>query len=342
VSRRVLIVEPDASGRAMMDRVLTGGGYAPDTVGSVLDAGAMLDAGQVEVVVIDELAGSRPALEQVRWLVRKYPTVPVIVTGALLSRHTMQELVRMRVVDVLAKPFTPGELRDAVGRAIEQNAVHHVEALEYSAALTDARRAIAAGRYQHASAPLARAHATSPLDSEIMALYALIAELDGKDQAADRGFRAALALRDEEASAPPDPHEALARLAAYQGARPTTALGALRARQPFWIVTDAAEELRAPAPVDGPLVVVMSLGLSAEDDAAIYLRDGEGDRAFLLMSGPLRPEPIAALLRVLDAGEVVAAAPTVARLDLARIAALRETPTSAAPERAASASPASR
>jgi CheY-like chemotaxis protein len=341
MSRRVLIVEPDASGRAMMDRVLTGGSYAADATGSVLDAEAMLDAGQIEVVVIDELAGSRPALEQVRWLVRKYPTIPVIVTGALLSRHSMQELVRMRVVDVLAKPFTPVELRDAVARAIEQRSAHHAEALEYSAALTDARRAIAAGHYERAAAPLARAHATSPFDSEIMALFALCAELDGKDEAADRGYRAALALRDEEASAPPDPHEGIARLAAYRGARPAAALRPARAHQPFWIVSDPAEELRGPAPVEGPLVVVMSLGLSADDDAASYVRDGDGERAFLLLSGPLRPEPLAECLRELGAGKVVASGTTEARVDLARVEALREARPSA-PPRGASIPPASK
>ena len=48
-----------------------------------------------------------------------------------------------------------------------------------------------------------------------MALRALLAELEGHDTNADRGYRAALALRQDEDGTPPDPFEGLARLAAY-------------------------------------------------------------------------------------------------------------------------------
>ncbi len=231
MSRRLLIIEPDASGRAMMERVLAADGYSADTAASALEARPLLDAGLVEVVIVDELAGSRVALEEVRWVRRKYPTVPVIVTGALLSRRVMQELLRLRVADALAKPFTPTELREAVSRAVEQKTAHHAEALEFDVALTDARRAIASGAGARARAPLSRAQALSPLDSEIMALWSLLAELDGNDTDADRGYRAALALRDEEACPPPEPHEGLARLAAYGSARPCAALSPARAER---------------------------------------------------------------------------------------------------------------
>ncbi len=261
MSRRVLIIEPDASGRAIMDRVLVGEGFAVETASSAEEAHPLLDAAPPDVVIVDELAGAATALDEVRWLRRKYPTVPLVVTGALLSRRVMTELLRLRVADALAKPFTPVELREAVGRALEQRTAGHERALEYDAALTDARRAIAAGLGRRARAPLSRAQAMSPLDAEIMALWALLAELDGDDDDADRGYRAALALRDEEAVSPPDPHEGLARLAAYGSTRPVAALRAERAAAPLWLVSDAATELRGPAPVDGPHVVVMALGL---------------------------------------------------------------------------------
>jgi DNA-binding response OmpR family regulator len=284
VSRRLLIIEPDAAGRAMMDRVLTAEGLSADTAASAVESRALLDAGVFEVVIVDELAGSRPALEEVRWVRQKYPTVALIVTGALLSRRVMQELLRLRVADVLAKPFTPAELRESVARAMEQKAAHHEEALEYDVALTDARRAIAAGVGPRARAPLARAQAMSPFDSEIMALQALLAELEGKDAEADHGYRAALALRDEEACPPPDPHEGLARLAAYGAARPVAALSPERAAQPFWIVSDPATELRARAAGGGapavdprqPHVVVMGLGLTADGPGTVFFREGSG------------------------------------------------------------------
>jgi hypothetical protein len=249
----------------------------------------------------------------------------------MLSRREMQELLRMRVADALAKPFTPVELREAVARVIDQNAAHHDEALEYDAALTDARRAIAAGLGRRGRGPLSRAQAMSPFDAEVMALRALSAELDGDDTDADRGYRAALALRDDEASSPPNPHEGLARLAAYGGARPVTELRPERADGPYWLVTDPTVELRggAPEPDRGgkrPQVVVMALGLNSEGPGAVFLRDGEGPLAFALLSGALRPEPFAAALVRLGPGPIVAAEPTRSRLDLGRIEELRKAP----------------
>jgi DNA-binding response OmpR family regulator len=328
VSRRILIIEPDASGRAMMDRVLSAEGFSADAVASAQEARPLLDSGLIEVVIVDELAGSRTALEEVRWLRRTYPTVPLIVTGALLSRRVMQELIRLRVADALAKPFTPAELREAVARAIDQKAAHHEEALEYDAALTEARRAIAAGLVVEARAPLSRAQAMSPFDAEIMALWALLAELDGHDADADHGYRAALALRDEEAGPPPEPHEGLARLAAYAGARPEVALLSERSREPLWLVSDPVAELRPGAlpPVSGPHVVVMALGLTtaAKPPGALFFRDGkDSPRAFALMAGALRPETVAAVLAGLGSGPLVAAEPTRGRLDLARVEELR-------------------
>ncbi len=349
MSRRVLIIEPDASGRSMMDRVLTSEGLSAETGASVHEARALLDAGVVEVVIIDELAGAQKALDEVRWLRSRYPTVPVIVTGALLSRREMQELLRLRVADALAKPFTPVELREAVARAIEHRATN-ADALEYDAALTDARRAIAAGLGRRARAPLARAQAMSPVDAEIMALWALIAELDGEDTTADHASRAALALRDEEAGPPPDPHEGLARLAAYAagvGARPVTALRPERAAEPLWLISDPATELRGEAPVQGPHVAVMALGLIAgapfQDGSApilgdarerpptgapaqLFLRDGEGPRAFALLAGSLRAESAASAAAALGAGPLVAGEATRPRLDLDRVAELRRSP----------------
>ncbi len=213
-SRRVLIVESDASGRAMMDRVLAAEGYAPESVGSVHEAHALLDEGLIEVAIVDEIGGRGPVLDEIRWIRREHPGVPVIAAGALLSQRVMAELLRLRVLDVLAKPFTPAELRDAVSRVLTQTARRHEDGMEYAAALAAARRALDLEHLETARSALRRAQATSPLDPEIMALWALLAEREGRDDDAGRGYRAALALRHDEDFAGPDPYEGLARLEA--------------------------------------------------------------------------------------------------------------------------------
>jgi hypothetical protein len=74
---------------------------------------------------------------------------------------------------------------------------------------------------------------------------------------------------------------------------------------------------------------VLSLGLSRSGLAdrrggAIALRSGAGPRAFALMAGAPRDEALAAALSSLGAGPLVATEATRARLDLERIAALRD------------------
>lgn len=324
MSRKILVVEPDGPGRAMMDRVLTAAGFSAEGVASIHDARALLDGGKLELAVVDELAGTRAVLEEVRRLRRDYPALPVVVIGALLSQRVMQELVRLQVADVLSKPFTPDELRDAVTRVVSHRTARRADALEYAAAVTAARRAIAAGSVAEARPPLSRAQATSPFDAEIMALWALAAELDGHDDDAGRGYRAALALRHDEDTPPPDPHEGLARLDAYAGARPAPSLRPERAGAPLWLVADPARELALGAPSgEGPHVVVMALGLGGDGPGALFFRDGDGPRAFALLSGALRAESAAAALARLGRGPIVAAEATRSRLDVARIEALR-------------------
>jgi DNA-binding response OmpR family regulator len=321
VSARVLIVEPDDAGRVLMDRVLSAEGHAVDAAVSVHHAQALLDSGVLDLALIDELAGGGAVLDEVRFVRAHHPSLPVIATGTLLSQRVLLELLRLGVMEALPKPFTPSELREAVARVLARAPVHHAEALEYAAALSHARSALAAGQTADALRALARVHALAPLDPEAVTLQALAAELEGRDAEADRGYRAALALRHDEDSVPPDPYEGLARLAAYDGATPVAALDPARATQPRWLVTDPVHELSQPP--SGPCVVVLALGLLDTESGRPFLRDG-GLRAFALGVGPVRPGALAAMLAAVGPGPVLALEPTRARFDLAQLTARRD------------------
>jgi CheY-like chemotaxis protein len=322
VSARLLVVEPDGPGRTIMERALVSAGYAVVAVGSAREAVAPLRACALDLAIVDERAGEA-LLDDVRWLHAEHPTLPVVVTGALLSQRVLLDLLRLGAIDALAKPFTPVELREAVSRALLRRDHRHLESLELAASIGAGRRALGKGNLPEAKAALGRARACSPLDAEPVGLAALVAELEGRDADADRGYRAALALRQDEASPAPDPYEGLARLAAYGDARPAVALAPRRAGQPLWLVTDPAQELKGVAPSGpGPHVAVMALGIAAEG-SGVFLRDGEGPRAFALLAGPARPDAVAAALARLGGGPLVASEATRAAVDLGRIEELR-------------------
>jgi hypothetical protein len=157
-----------------------------------------------------------------------------------------------------------------------------------------------------------------------MALRALLAELEGRDADADRGYRAAIALRQDEDAAPPDPFEGLARLAAYGAARPTTILPEHRKSQGIWVVTDPIRELlEGPPGGAAPGIVLLSLGLATGGPGALFFRDGPGPRAFALMAGAAREGAVAAASARIGAGRLLGGEATRERIDLGRIEALR-------------------
>ena len=315
--KRVLIVERDPAGRALMERVLGTAELAPEAVGSLKDVEAALDEDAFALAIVDELAGTGAMLDEVRTARRRWPRLPVIATGTILSARVLIDLMRIGVFEALPKPFLPDELRDAVERCLVRAAPGEALALDFDAAVTGARAALGALDVGRARALLRRAHGLCPLDADVVALDALRAELEGDDDRADRCYRATLALRDEESGAPPDPLEGIARIGAY-GRLPV--VERIAEGWTAWLVDElrAIDLAQEPA---RPYVLVTTVGLSASAEAPVHLRAG-GDRAVAASLGHQRPETIARVLARLRTGALVATEEARRRLDLDRVEAL--------------------
>jgi DNA-binding NarL/FixJ family response regulator len=278
MSRRVLIVEPDATVRRILELALSSAGFAPSTTSTVEAARALLDGTPMEAAIVELRASNAEGADGVRALRADYPELPLVVTGTLLTPRVMQELIRARVDDVVPKPFTPREIVAALEHVLRNARTKHNGALEYSAAMSNARRALIEGRPRDAEAPLARARAVSPLDGEAMALFGMVCEVEGRDREADRAYRAALALRDDRITDDVSAREGLARLAAYDGARSVPAFEH-EGRRSVWFVSESE---RPPAGVT-PDVLVFTLGLTPSETGAVYARLTR-DRRVLLTS----------------------------------------------------------
>ena len=287
MNRRVLVIEPDATVRQMLEYALSAAGFAPVASPTVEAARALLDGKPIEAAVLEMRATNAEGTDGVRALRADYPELPLVVTGTLLTPRVMQELIRARVDDVVPKPFTPREIVGAVERVLRNARARHDGALEYASAMTNARRAIVEGRLRDAEAPLARARAVSPLDGEAMALYGLVCELEGHDRDADRAYRAALALREERVTDDISPLDGLARLTAYAGARAVPAFDH-HARHELWFVSEAESEFSLGPPGGAkPDVVVFTLGLVPVETGALYARLGNDKRAFLIATSAM-------------------------------------------------------
>lgn len=292
MTRRVLLLEPDATSRALVTRALTTAGYAPEAYASSREAEAQIEQGAYELCLVDELAGGGAALDEARRLRARYPRLPLVVTGTMLTAPVLRALLRLGVRDALPKPFTPDELRDAASHAVATSAPWRERSLDHAAAVHAAREALAEGRLDAAGRALARAWSAAPMDPEVMTLEALRAELDGRDHDALRGYRAALALEPDLAFEPPSPHEALARLAMYGAARPVASLDPRWRTAPLRLVAD----VREVAPARGG-VAVLALSIAASPGRA-HLREGP-DGAFVLLPCDPRAERVAPMLAAL-------------------------------------------
>lgn len=283
MSRRVLVIEPDATIRRMLEYALSTAGFAPSSAATVEASRALLASTPVEAVVLEMRATNSEGTDGVRALRADYPELPLVVTGTLLTPRVLQELIRARVDDVVPKPFTPREIVGAVERVLNQSRARHDGALEYAAAIANARRAIVEGRLRDAEGPLARARAVSPLDAEATALFGLVCELSGRDRDADRAYRSALALQEERVTEDISPLEGLARLQAYGGARAVPTFEHHAAKS-LWF---AGEPALGPAGGERPDVTVFALGLIPAETGAVYARIAADKRAFLIATSVL-------------------------------------------------------
>lgn len=116
----VLIVEDDPELRRMIALVLAGAGAAVEEAGSGGEGEQILGNRAIEIVLLDWNLLDMPATE---FLDRAEQTRPgttarcIVVTGDLIRRGELHEAER-RGLPVLRKPFRPGELIDAVKRAL--------------------------------------------------------------------------------------------------------------------------------------------------------------------------------------------------------------------------------
>ncbi len=314
MNRRVLVIEPDQTIRRMLELALSAAGFAPTSTPTVEASRAMLDGTPMDAVVLEMRATNSEGTDGVRALRADYPEMPLVVTGTLLTPRVMQELIRARVDDVVPKPFTPREIVAAVERVLRNARTRHNGALEYAAAMANARRAIVEGRLHDAEAPLARARAVSPLDGEAMALLGLVCELLGHDRDADRAYRAALALQEERVTEDVLPSEGLARLRAYAGARAVPTFEH-HGRHTLWFVSDAANELAlGPAGKGKPDVIVFALGLVPTETGTLYARIGADKQAFLIATSATSERLVLRITHSFEEPTVVAHPQTLSRM----------------------------
>lgn len=134
----ILIVEDEEVLRLTFARFLEQEGYEVEAASSYVEASALLDRTDFDVIVTDIVLGGQTGVDLLRHAKETIPRAQVIMITGEPSVETASEAVRLGAFDYLAKPVTGEALKRVVRLALEH--IRLVSERDEYAARTDAYR----------------------------------------------------------------------------------------------------------------------------------------------------------------------------------------------------------
>jgi DNA-binding response OmpR family regulator len=119
-ARHILIVDPDAAVREILQIRLTLAGYRPKVCPSVAAADRELQAARPDLLVVDAQSGAPDVLGMLKDVHRNPAArVPALVIGRRFSKTLLAQLVGLGVQDCLLKPFAATEVLERAERILK-------------------------------------------------------------------------------------------------------------------------------------------------------------------------------------------------------------------------------
>ncbi|MGH9378238.1 MAG: sigma-54-dependent transcriptional regulator [Terriglobia bacterium] len=117
---KVLVVDDEPSSRQLCLEVLQGLGYDSEAVDSPAKAVAVLEDGQVDIVVSDVRMPGGSGIELLRNIKENHPSVDVLVMTGFATISEAVEAVKLGAYDYIAKPFQLEKFRTLIHRLVER------------------------------------------------------------------------------------------------------------------------------------------------------------------------------------------------------------------------------
>lgn len=125
---RILVVDDDADVREMMTKYLQRNGAVALPASTGAQAQAHLDAGRIDLILLDVMLGDENGLQICRRLRRDHD-VPIIMVSALSADHQRMEGYEVGADDYIAKPFNPdlllARIKAVLSRARRSSSLVH-------------------------------------------------------------------------------------------------------------------------------------------------------------------------------------------------------------------------
>jgi len=120
-SGRILVVDDEELVRHFIMRALKALGFEVVGAANGIDAEALFDEQDFDLVILDLVMPQRNGLDTYRALAAIRPDVRVVMASGYTRDHTAQDALSEGVIGFLNKPFQIAELADVVERALEAN-----------------------------------------------------------------------------------------------------------------------------------------------------------------------------------------------------------------------------
>ncbi len=117
---KVLIVDDDAAFSQTLSRILVGAGYECSVATSGAEARERLDDGDIDAALCDVRLPGESGLELLADLAADFPDVAVVMTTGVDDPSTAELAFEIGAYGYLIKPFTPNEIRIALGGALRR------------------------------------------------------------------------------------------------------------------------------------------------------------------------------------------------------------------------------
>lgn len=210
----VLVADDEKSIRLTVSQALASQGYE---VATAVDGSTALDqlkASPADLLLLDIQMPGMDGIEVLQKAMAQQPSLKVIMISAHGSVDNAVDAMKLGAVDYLQKPFTPSELRELVNRVLDRGSV---DSGDYDAAIANARKLAAEGKYEDAIALTKKCIGSHPENAAGFNLFGELLEVTGDRTEALKNYRVALDLDPTYSAASRN----LDRAATKTGSKPT-------------------------------------------------------------------------------------------------------------------------
>jgi DNA-binding NtrC family response regulator len=191
---RILVVDDEANIRRTVAYALEAEGHQVDTAVNGEEALDKIMTATYGLVLLDMQLPGIDGLETLRRVTAQQPEMRAIIITAHGTIQNAVEAMKLGAIDYIQKPFTPQELREAVGRVLDRAGLMGQPIESYEQHLELARHLLNARDRQAAIHQAHQAIALDPARPEAFNLLGVIQELGGDKLTAQKNYRVALDL----------------------------------------------------------------------------------------------------------------------------------------------------